>query len=89
MNTIFEKVKLFILTRFFPEEQQMYMFECVKSEVGMSGKGRTLLDYSEKDRPRLRGFKRWLFKEVYSDLEYIHNRAFKKAYEDVLGEKFE
>lgn len=89
MKTILDYIRLFFITHLYTSTEQQFMFECVKAEVGISGKGRTLIDYTEKERPKLKGFQRWLFKDLYTELKIIHGHAWKKAYEEVLGEPFE
>jgi hypothetical protein len=89
MKTILDYIRLFIILHFYNLDKQKFMFECVRAEVGLSGVGRTALDPNEKERPCLKGFERWLMKEVYPELRKINKNAFKKAYEEVLGEPFD
>jgi hypothetical protein len=89
MIDIFDNIKMFIISHFYSPTQQKFMFECVRAEVGLSGMGRSALDYKETERPCLQGFQRWLMKEIYPELRKMNRNAFKKAYEEVLGEPFD
>jgi hypothetical protein len=89
MKNILDNIRLYFIIHLYNPAQQKFMFECVKSEVGISGMGRTLLDFTEKERPKLKGFQRWLFKSLYPELKALYKYSFKKAYEETLGEPFD
>lgn len=83
-----DDIKVWIL-KLYPETKQKFLFECVEAEVGFSGKGRTALDYTEQDRPKLKGFNRWLLKSLYIDLaEYRKEKIMYKIWDSQLSKYF-